>query len=484
MVKKIMTYCIVGFVFMAMSANGFAAADPPQPQLQLQKFTGTPSGGTLGHATAVDGTILVVSAVSGDKVHVFELTDPATPGDPLDDTWSHVAVLTSSVPGSAPRFGEAIAISGDTIVVSSTLENSAAGVVYVFIKPGGGWIDATEDARLTIAGTPSDRFLGASLAIKDDETRIVAGAPGNPGIVGKVHIYEKPGGGWISATESASISGSDGEVGDNFGGDVDLGPGGTVLAVGAPRWGLASFSSTIGAVYMYRHNGSIYAEEATTLQSALTTAGDRFGGLVEVSDDVMVAVATVGQHISVYKYSGTWVEDEAFFMPHEAFGLSGLDMDDADDSRFLIGDSLAFPTDTGLSSKGYAVLFEEVLGTWKVALELHPSDPAIDGNYGASVALQGDLALMGSTGIDSFAGAVYYNNLSDYDNDTILNGSDNCPKNDNLAQTDIDTDGAGDPCDNCPGLINISQADADEDLTGDDCETCDLDPDKIAPGYR
>jgi hypothetical protein len=58
----------------------------------------------------------------------------------------------------------------------------------------------------------------------------------------------------------------------------------------------------------------------------------------------------------------------------------------------------------------------------------------------------------------------------DRDNDTIVDGADNCPDDANEDQVDGDDDEAGDVCDNCPTVANEDQADADDDGRGDACE--------------
>ena len=72
----------------------------------------------------------------------------------------------------------------------------------------------------------------------------------------------------------------------------------------------------------------------------------------------------------------------------------------------------------------------------------------------------------------------------DRDEDTVLDGFDNCPARDNPDQADSDSDGIGDACepvidgdsdgvpddsDNCPAIPNPDQVDSDGDGRGDAC---------------
>lgn len=58
----------------------------------------------------------------------------------------------------------------------------------------------------------------------------------------------------------------------------------------------------------------------------------------------------------------------------------------------------------------------------------------------------------------------------DRDEDTHLDGLDNCPALPNPTQADSDGDGVGDACDSCPSKPNASQSDVDADGTGDVCD--------------
>jgi hypothetical protein len=60
----------------------------------------------------------------------------------------------------------------------------------------------------------------------------------------------------------------------------------------------------------------------------------------------------------------------------------------------------------------------------------------------------------------------------DDDNDTVLDGDDNCPMVANLGQTNSDADSYGDACDNCPNTDNENQANSDADSHGNVCDNC------------
>ena len=100
--------------------------------------------------------------------------------------WSNgtqTAKLTASDGHGDDRFGDAVAMSGDgsTIVAGAQLAvgstgNSQQGAVYVFVRPGGGWSTGTQTAKLTAHDGHGTDKLGRSVAVSSDASTIVAGA--------------------------------------------------------------------------------------------------------------------------------------------------------------------------------------------------------------------------------------------------------------------------------------------------------------------
>jgi len=198
-----------------------------------------PSDGTsveqFGAATALsaNGSTLVVGAptdtVNGNfkegAAYVYLLGN--------DGNMVPVAKLTASDGAGSYFFGiVAISFDGNTIAVGAAGANVGAnrfqGAVYVFVKPANGWVDMTETAKLTASdGEAGDNF-GAGVAIASDASAIVAGSPAAPNIDGTfgpgiVYVYRRPTSGWQSTSNFlAELSASDGQSGDNFGAAVGL----------------------------------------------------------------------------------------------------------------------------------------------------------------------------------------------------------------------------------------------------------------------
>jgi hypothetical protein len=101
------------------------------------------------------------------------------------DNWGESQIICPSDPGFEDRFGEGVAIDGDTAVVSSFLDDSLttgaedAGSVYVFYRDLGGPSNWGEVTKITVSdGSDNDWFgRGKGLAIQGDI--LLVGATGH-----------------------------------------------------------------------------------------------------------------------------------------------------------------------------------------------------------------------------------------------------------------------------------------------------------------
>ncbi len=164
----------------------------------------------FGVAVAVDGDTVVVGAhlddAGTDSGSVFVFTKPdidangdgAKDWDDWDDLTSEQrdelrAKLTASDTAAEDKFGVAVAIEGDTVVVGAHQEDengTDSGSVYLFSKPSTGWGDATETMKLIAPdGAAGDEF-GESLAVRGGS--VIVGAPGDDSDTGAAYVFEVP----------------------------------------------------------------------------------------------------------------------------------------------------------------------------------------------------------------------------------------------------------------------------------------------------
>src|SRR5262249_38265750 len=96
-------------------------------------------------------------------------------------SWIQRARLSATESGDG-GLGSNVAISGDgsTIVVGAPAYNGAGhyrGAVYVYERPAGGWSTATSGARLTPSNEQDDSEFGWRLAVSQNGSTIVVSYP-------------------------------------------------------------------------------------------------------------------------------------------------------------------------------------------------------------------------------------------------------------------------------------------------------------------
>lgn len=172
------------------------------------------------------------------------------------------------------QFGSAVDIDGDTLVVGTTYfsllgNHTEPDAAYVFVRDGGAW---TFQAKLTASdGTPGDRF-GHAVAIDGDA--ILVGAHladiGANEDQGAAYVFTLSGDAW---TEQAQLTAGNGAAGDEFGWSVSLSGDTAFVGVnfrpvgGQPRQ---------GAAYIFTRNGNAWSEEER-LSASDGAEGDFFG---------------------------------------------------------------------------------------------------------------------------------------------------------------------------------------------------------------
>jgi hypothetical protein len=237
----------------------------------------------FGNAVGLDSDTLVVGAHAhhelGRKIgsaYVFRYRRGA---------WRQEARLT--VPGSL-RFGHAVAVSGDRLVVGSPgdlVGDRPAGAVYVFHRQGSSW---RQEERLTARDAEAHDLFGGAVAMSGD--LVVAGAPADDeqgSMTGAAYVFRRDGGRW---QEEAKLLGEDATALCEFGKVVAI-DGETVVA-GADG-AAADVGKFAGAAYVFTRQGNEW-RQAAKLLPADHRAADRFGNAVAVHLDRI----TVGAHFA------------------------------------------------------------------------------------------------------------------------------------------------------------------------------------------
>ena len=125
-------------------------------------------------------------------------------------------VITASDGVAGDGFGGAVAVDGDTVVVSAINADNDSGSVYVYTKNGDSW----DEYKLLSSDIISGDGFGWSVDIQGDV--IVVGAHGdddNGNGSGSTYIFQWDGSDWLET----KISSDDGSAEDFFGWSVALG---------------------------------------------------------------------------------------------------------------------------------------------------------------------------------------------------------------------------------------------------------------------
>ena len=235
-------------------ANGWADGT------ETATLRGQSNGDRFGRSVAVYGdTVVVGAAEENDRkgaAHVFTKSGATGVWDDWDGKKASTATarLTAYDRADNDRFGRAVAMDGDTIVVgalyndyddpdNNTNDVSDSGAAYVFIKTAtGGWATDTETAKLTASDRAQNDQFGISVAV--DGKTVVVGADQDDSSRGSAYVFNKPPTGWTDTEGSDKLIAYDRSQDDRFGNFVAV-DGDTVLV------GAVGDDSDQGSAYVF-----------------------------------------------------------------------------------------------------------------------------------------------------------------------------------------------------------------------------------------
>ena len=181
-----------------------------------------------------------------------------------------------------------------------------------------------------------------------------------------------------AATLQAQLVDSDGAAGDRFGSSVGI--DGDTLIVGAP-FDDVDGKIDQGSASIFLRSGGVWTQQGK-LVAPDGAAGNVFGHKVAVSGNtVVVSAASRGVYVFI-RNAGVWAHQQTLSPCVDPCGASDLAIDG---DRLLVGQS----------SLTVAVIFERVGASWNRQASLSPSPFPPTPGFGASVALDGDAAVVG-----------------------------------------------------------------------------------------
>ncbi len=283
---------------------------------------------------------------------------------------------------------------------------SAALILFVALLLGATPIwaaDFEEVAKLFAAdGAPSDSF-GASVAVSGDTVVIGAfGGDDNGSQSGAAYVFVRSAGLW---SRQAKLLALDGAAGDLFG--ISVAVAGDTVVIGADRDDDAGASS--GSAYVFTRTAGVWVQQAK-LTAADDTAEDAFGISVAVAGDTVVigafgdddAGSLSGSAYVFTRMGSSWSQQA------KLAAADGTAFDQFGNSVAVSGDTAvigAFGDDeTGIFS-GSAYVFARTGSSWSQQAKFTAATAAVSNRFGTSVAVAGNTAVIGASGDDDDAGS-------------------------------------------------------------------------------
>ena len=318
--------------------------------------------------------------------------------------WDNEQKLTASDAAANDHFGNSVSIDGDYVLIGAVGDEEngyAYAAAYVFYRDGSSWIQ--QDKLTASDGTVEDMF-GNSVSISGDYA--VIGAFGADDIInnrGAAYIFHRSGTNW---TQQARISAYDADEDDWFGWSVSI--DGDYVVIGAVEDDDNGSSS--GSAYIFHRNGTSWI-----LQSKITASDgatfDDFGNSVSISGDYAVIGALwdddngsgSGSAYIFHRNGITWMEKA------KITASDGAEDDWFGKSVSISGDYTiigAYGDDDNDSRSGSAYIFQRSGTNWMEQAKIIASDGELFDNFGYSVSISGDYAVIGA-GFNGDNGAAY-----------------------------------------------------------------------------
>ena len=370
-------------------------------------------------------------------------------------TWTQQKIVASDR-GTNDQFGRSVAISGDTAIVGAYAEDhdsiggavkTDAGAAYIFTKSGSTWTQQ----KIVASDRNTNDWFGYSVAISGDTAIVGASLEDHDSngaafkaSAGAAYIFTKSGSTWTQQKIVASDRGTN----DQFGRSVAI--SGDTAIVGAYAEDHDSIGGAVktnaGAAYIFTKSGSTWTQQKIVASDRGTN--DQFGRSVAISGDTAIVGAYAEDHDSIggavktnagaayifTKSGSTWTQQKIVASDRGTSDLFGSSVAISGDTaivgaRYEDHDSIGGAVKT---NAGAAYIFTKSGSTW-TQQKIVASDRGTNDQFGRSVAISGDTAIVGASLEDhdsngaafkASAGAAYTFALPDVGlcNNTMRNG--------------------------------------------------------------
>ena len=360
-------------------------------------------GDWLGKAVAVDGDRMLAGAIRDEVVGQY--SGSAYVFSRVGTFWAQQHKWLPTPTAGSHKMGTPVSADGDRIAAGVPSRQNSKGGVYIFVRGPSGW---ALEQYIPPASSGNDRF-GHSLALSGDS--LLVGASHNDdagGSAGTAYAYVRSGGVWMLEQQ---LFASDAAANDFFGSGVSLDADTAVLTASTDRHSGAGR----GAAYIFVRSAGVWTEQGMVDASDLTNSGEYMASSVALDGDTMVTGCLScdfnGDHSgAAYVFTrtaGVWTEAQRL-TPAEPSGNDRFGGSvSVEGDTILVG---AVREDDGGIDSGAAYVFTRSGGVWTEQQKLKALDKTGGDEFGNSVRLHGDLAVIGAHFNNLFAnvpGAAY-----------------------------------------------------------------------------
>ncbi|MBI1317327.1 MAG: hypothetical protein GC168_00070 [Candidatus Hydrogenedens sp.] len=264
---------------------------------------------------------------------------------------------------------------------------------------------ATEDQKLTASDAGVSDLFGYSASVSGDTAIIGAYEDDDGGSnSGSAYVFVRSGGVW---TQQQRLNASDVAANDWFGSSVSV--SGDTALVGAR--GDDDGGTNSGSAYVFVRSGGVWTQQQK-LTASDAAANDNFGYNVSVSGDTALVGAIRDDDAgidsgSAYVYvrsGGVWTQQQKLTASDAAAN------DNFGYSVSVSGDTALLGAAGDDSARGSAYVYARIGGVWAQQQKLTASDAAASDLFGYSVSVSGDTAVLGAIRVDdggTDAGSAY-----------------------------------------------------------------------------
>jgi hypothetical protein len=286
-------------------------------------------------------------------------------------TWSFQQKLLASDGAADDNFGDAVALSGDTALIGANGYNNMMGSAYVFIRSGTTW---TQQTKLLAPDGAQYNGFASAVALNGDTALI--GSIGDNAYRGSAYVFTRSGTTW---TKQAKLLASDGAHEDFFSASVAL--DGDSALIGAPGY---LYNPVTGSAYVFTRSGTTWTQQAKLLASE-GGAGDQFGCAVALSGDT----ALIGAD-----YDNDWGDATGSAYVFERTGTSWAQQQKtlASDAgpACIFGNAVALDRNIALVGSYFDFVNNMYVGAAYVFTSINPADIqlSIKGGLGVSMVIK------------------------------------------------------------------------------------------------